>query len=135
MQVVTGGLHPGDRVISNGLEAVNSGARVTIDKSVNGTQTDAGPTDMARYFIDRPIFAWVIALIIMLVGAIATISLPIAQYPNIAPPPITVAVVYPGASADRARYRDPADRTADVRSRRPRPHPPMPRRTVRRRSS
>ncbi len=40
--VVTGGLHPGDRVISNGLEAVNSGARVTIDKSVNGTQTDAG---------------------------------------------------------------------------------------------
>jgi multidrug efflux pump len=58
---------------------------------------------MARYFIDRPIFAWVIALIIMLVGAIATISLPIAQYPNIAPPPITVAVVYPGASAETVR--------------------------------
>jgi multidrug efflux pump len=45
----------------------------------------------------------VIALIIMLVGAIATISLPIAQYPNIAPPPITVAVVYPGASAETVR--------------------------------
>ena len=58
---------------------------------------------MARYFIDRPVFAWVIALIIMLVGAIFVVSLPIAQYPNIAPPPITVSVTYPGASAETVR--------------------------------
>ncbi len=54
---------------------------------------------MAHFFIDRPIFSWVIAIIIMLAGAIALKSLPIAQYPSIASPSITIAAVYPGASA------------------------------------
>ncbi len=55
---------------------------------------------MSRFFIDRPVFAWVIALIIMLVGGIAVLTLPIDQYPPIAPPPITISVTYPGASAE-----------------------------------
>ena len=54
---------------------------------------------MARFFIDRPIFAWVIAIIIMMSGAIALTQLPVAQYPNIAPPMVTVTATYPGASA------------------------------------
>jgi multidrug efflux pump len=54
---------------------------------------------MVRFFIDRPIFAWVIALVIMLAGAISISRLPIAQYPSIAPPTITVSTTYPGASA------------------------------------
>ncbi|MFM2286969.1 MAG: hypothetical protein RL684_112, partial [Pseudomonadota bacterium] len=54
---------------------------------------------MARFFIDRPIFAWVIAIIIMLAGAIAIRKLPIEQYPDIAPPTIMVNANYPGASA------------------------------------
>ena len=54
---------------------------------------------MSRFFIDRPIFAWVIAIIIMVVGAISIKELPIAQYPPIAPPAISVAAIYPGASA------------------------------------
>src|SRR5512137_312163 len=54
---------------------------------------------MSRFFIDRPIFAWVIALVIMLAGLISIFRLPIAQYPNIAPPTITVSASYPGASA------------------------------------
>ncbi len=54
---------------------------------------------MARFFIDRPIFAWVIAIVIMVAGVIAIRSLPIAQYPNIAPPQIAIAASYPGASA------------------------------------
>lgn len=54
---------------------------------------------MARYFIDRPIFAWVIALVIMLIGGMALTKLPVAQYPNIAPPAVAISVVYPGASA------------------------------------
>jgi multidrug efflux pump len=54
---------------------------------------------MSRFFIDRPIFAWVIALVIMLAGVISIFRLPIAQYPNIAPPTITVSASYPGASA------------------------------------
>ncbi|GGY01369.1 efflux RND transporter permease subunit [Massilia dura] len=54
---------------------------------------------MARFFIDRPIFAWVIAIVIMLAGGLAIWTLPIAQYPSIAPPSISISGSYPGASA------------------------------------
>jgi multidrug efflux pump len=54
---------------------------------------------MARFFIDRPIFAWVIAIIIMLAGGLALTQLPISMYPNIAPPAVTIGANYPGASA------------------------------------
>jgi multidrug efflux pump len=54
---------------------------------------------MARFFIDRPIFAWVIALFILVMGGVAITQLPIAQYPPVAPPSIVVAATYPGASA------------------------------------
>ena len=54
---------------------------------------------MSRVFIDRPIFAWVIAIIIMLMGLGAIFSLPIAQYPNVAPTQISIRANYPGASA------------------------------------
>src|SRR3984885_11656593 len=54
---------------------------------------------MSRFFIDRPIFAWVVALIIMLVGAISITRLPIARYPGIAPPSVNINASYPGASA------------------------------------
>ncbi len=55
---------------------------------------------MSNFFIDRPIFAWVIAIVIMLAGGLALVTLPIAQYPSIAPPAISISVVYPGASAE-----------------------------------
>ncbi|MBP6506087.1 MAG: efflux RND transporter permease subunit [Opitutaceae bacterium] len=54
---------------------------------------------MARFFIDRPVFAWVIAIVIMVAGTVAVRTLPIAQYPKIAPPVIAIAATYPGASA------------------------------------
>ncbi|MDL2209339.1 multidrug efflux RND transporter permease subunit [Desulfovibrio sp. OttesenSCG-928-O18] len=54
---------------------------------------------MAHFFIDRPIFAWVIAILIMLFGVLAINTLPVSQYPNIAPPEVTITAVYPGASA------------------------------------
>jgi multidrug efflux pump len=54
---------------------------------------------MARFFIDRPIFAWVIAIVIMLSGVLSIANLPIARYPTIAPPSVTVSAFYPGASA------------------------------------
>ncbi len=47
---------------------------------------------MSRFFIARPIFAWVIAIIIMLVGGYSVLSLPVAQYPSIAPPSISISV-------------------------------------------
>ncbi|HVF95527.1 MAG TPA: efflux RND transporter permease subunit [Sphingomonas sp.] len=54
---------------------------------------------MARYFIDRPIFAWVIAIILMLAGGLAIRTLPIAQFPAIAPPSVSITATYPGADA------------------------------------
>ncbi len=54
---------------------------------------------MAKFFIDRPVFAWVIALFILVLGSVAVVKLPVAQYPTVAPPSITVSAVYPGASA------------------------------------
>ncbi|MEF7615821.1 efflux RND transporter permease subunit [Aquincola sp. MAHUQ-54] len=54
---------------------------------------------MAKFFIDRPIFAWVIALFIMVMGGVAISQLPVAQYPTVAPPAIVINTAYPGASA------------------------------------
>lgn len=55
---------------------------------------------MARFFIDRPIFAWVIAIVIMLAGTLAVLTLPVEQYPNIAPPSVQINATYSGASAE-----------------------------------
>src|SRR5512136_3104649 len=54
---------------------------------------------MSRFFLSRPVFAWVIAIAMMLAGVLAIVMLPISQYPPIAPPSITINAVYPGASA------------------------------------
>jgi len=54
---------------------------------------------MPQFFIDRPVFAWVVALFILLAGALAIPQLPVAQYPDVAPPQIEIYAVYPGASA------------------------------------
>ncbi|CAG0987824.1 Multidrug efflux pump subunit AcrB [Geobacteraceae bacterium] len=54
---------------------------------------------MAKFFINRPIFAWVIAIMVMLAGLLAIKTLPVSQYPPIAPPQITINAMYPGASA------------------------------------
>ncbi len=55
---------------------------------------------MASFFIDRPVFAWVISILMMGIGILAIVILPVAQYPQIAPPSVTVTATYPGASAD-----------------------------------
>ncbi|MDD2712258.1 MAG: efflux RND transporter permease subunit [Simplicispira sp.] len=54
---------------------------------------------MAKFFIERPIFAWVIALFVMVLGAVSITKLPVSQYPSVAPPSIVVTAAYPGASA------------------------------------
>jgi multidrug efflux pump len=54
---------------------------------------------MAKFFIDRPVFAWVIALFILVMGSVSITKLPVAQYPTVAPPTIVINTVYPGASA------------------------------------
>src|SRR5262245_16882769 len=58
---------------------------------------------LSRFFIDRPIFAWVIALFIVLAGTLALVRLPVEQYPSIAPPQVVIQANYPGASAETAQ--------------------------------
>src|ERR1044071_1714908 len=55
---------------------------------------------MARFFIDRPVFAWVISILIVLMGGLAITKLPVAQYPSIAPPSVSVTATYAAASAE-----------------------------------
>ena len=52
---------------------------------------------MPQFFIERPVFAWVVALFIVLAGVIAIPQLPVAQYPSVAPPSVSITVTYPGA--------------------------------------
>ena len=54
---------------------------------------------MANFFIDRPIFAWVLAILLCLTGTLAILSLPVEQYPDLAPPNVRITANYPGASA------------------------------------
>ena len=63
-------------------------------------RTDGGHVMLSRFFLDRPVFAWVIAIIMMLAGGLAIYNLPISQYPPIAPPSIAIDAFYPGASAE-----------------------------------
>ncbi len=66
---------------------------------------------MANFFIDRPIFAWVLAILLCLTGVLAITSLPVEQYPDLAPPNVRVTANYPGASAQTLeKYRHPGDR-------------------------
>ena len=53
---------------------------------------------MPQFFINRPVFAWVIALFIVLLGVIAIPQLPVERYPNVAPPTVSITAVYPGAT-------------------------------------
>jgi multidrug efflux pump len=55
---------------------------------------------LSRFFVGRPIFAWVIAIVIMMTGVEAILSLPVAQYPDVAPPAVQLMATYPGASAE-----------------------------------
>ncbi|BCS95294.1 multidrug efflux RND transporter permease subunit [Desulfoluna limicola] len=55
---------------------------------------------MSRFFLDRPVFAWVVSILIMLAGALSIPQMPVEQYPTLAPPQISVTTFYPGASAD-----------------------------------
>src|SRR5947209_11561444 len=58
---------------------------------------------ISRFFIDRPIFAAVLSIVIVLAGAVAYTSLPVAQYPDVAPPTVQVTASYPGANAETVR--------------------------------
>ena len=86
--LVTSGLNAGDKVIIDGLQKVAPGAEVkpvALDVDGYPVAGKSKETPMANFFINRPVFAWVIAIILMLAGALSITNLPVAQYPSIAP--------------------------------------------------
>src|SRR6267142_6211391 len=76
-------------------------SRPTRDRSRRRLDTEpAAAMNLSHFFVDRPIFATVLSVFVIIVGAAAYFTLPVAQYPEIAPPTIVVTASYPGASAE-----------------------------------
>ncbi|VFT76707.1 RND efflux system, inner membrane transporter CmeB [Klebsiella aerogenes] len=72
----------------------------------------------SRFFVRRPVFAWVIAILIMLAGVLAIRTLPVGQYPDVAPPAVKISATYTGASAENpGEQRHPGHRAAAYRPR------------------
>ena len=111
LRVITEGLTPDDNVIINGLMRARPGVKVTPQQSSTASASTAGPKSapieggdramrLSHFFIDRPIFAAVVSIVFVIIGAVSLERLPVAQYPEIAPPVVRVSGQYPGASAD-----------------------------------
>ena len=98
MWVIEDGLKPGDQVIVEGIGKVKDGTPV-VPKTVN-IQQGEGAVAMSDFFIRRPIVAIVISVLMVIIGAITIITLPVAQFPDIAPPEIRLQAIYPGADAE-----------------------------------
>ena len=103
------GLNAGDQVVVEGKDKVRPGdaVRAVPASAPNAVQPGqpAGQrmrrrASMSKFFLARPVFAWVIAIGIMVLGGLAIHMLPISQYPPIAPPSISITAAYPGASAE-----------------------------------
>ena len=117
---MTSGLQIGDRLIVEGLQRVQPDQPVHAVPAGRAFAPGTGHGCMSRFFIDRPVFAWVIAIVIMLAGVLSILSLSIAQYPTIAPPAVTISASYPGASARHAaKLGHAGDRAAADRHRQP----------------
>ena len=105
LRVVKDGLSPDDKVVVNGIARVRPDIRSR--RRTEGARPPA-PAPQAKnwhvrishFFIDRPIFAAVISIVFVILGGVAYARLPVAQYPEIAPPMINVTGQYPGASAE-----------------------------------
>ncbi|HBQ78123.1 MAG TPA: hypothetical protein DD850_02295, partial [Erwinia persicina] len=67
---------------------------------ISGWKTTRHTLMFSRFFIYRPVFAWVISILIMLLGALAISQLPVEQYPDVAPPSVSISATYTGASAE-----------------------------------
>ena len=95
LRVVREGLKPEDRVIVDGLQRARVGAKVS-PHAATGRRQDM---NLGRLSINQPILAMVLSIVLLIVGAIAYTTLPVAEYPQVVPPTVVVTAQYPGASA------------------------------------
>ena len=100
MWIITSGLMPGDRVVTEGTSKVAEGAVVNPKPDSSAAPAaGAASSRMSKFFINRPIVAMVIAILMVVIGLVSALTLPVAQFPNIVPPEIQVTATYPGADA------------------------------------
>ena len=97
--MITKGLSAGDRVIVEGLLRAIPGQKVEPHDGKLPPPRSEGAAMISKFFIERPVLANVIAILIVVIGAVAVFALPVAQYPNVVPPTVSVTTRYPGASA------------------------------------
>ncbi len=105
LRVIKNGLAGDDRVIVNGLMRARPGGKVTPQAearpaAAGEVRREQAAMKISHFFIDRPIFASVVSIVFVILGRCRSPRLPVAQYPEIAPPIINVTGQYPGASAD-----------------------------------
>ena len=107
--LIESGLRPGERVVVEGFHRIQPGTQVnavqyqrgkTSPNSTTGENTPRERAMSSHFFIDRPIFASVLSIIIVVVGLVSLQNLPIAQFPQITPPMVQIDADYPGASAE-----------------------------------
>ena len=100
MRVIDSGLNADDRVVVAGLLRAVPGQKVEPQTGTAAAgQRDAIAAMIAKFFIERPVLANVIAVLMVVIGAVALFDLPVAQYPDVVPPTVQVTTRYPGASA------------------------------------
>ena len=95
---------PDDRVVVAGMLRAIPGQKVDpqmqTDRAAAGSRPNSEPSGMiSKFFIERPVLANVIAILMIVIGAVALFGLPVAQYPDVVPPTVQVTTRYPGASA------------------------------------
>ena len=99
LRVIEKGINADDRVVISGLMTVRAG-REDRAGSEDGCLAGSGSCAMiSKFFIERPVLANVIAILMVVIGAVSVFKLPVAQYPDVVPPTVQVTTRYPGASA------------------------------------
>ena len=141
LRVIRAGLAPTDRVVISGVQRARPGRKVAVTEGTvtafpsgvsrgetstlkmpqcgrrnSAARAAAVAVRLSHFFIERPIFAAAVSVVITLIGLIAYLTLPVDQYPQIAPPTVSVSAVYPGATAEEiAETRGRAAGAADQR--------------------
>ena len=102
LRVITSGLKPDDRVVVADLWRASPGTKVTPQlTAIDATPAAPGLGEamISKFFIEHPVLANVLAIVLVLLGALCLFRLPVAEYPNVVPPTVQVTTRYPGASA------------------------------------
>ena len=100
LRVIPSGIKPDDRIVISGLLSAVPGQKIEPQlKTLAATPAAGSRAMISKFFIERPVLANVIAILMVIIGVVSLLVLPVAQYPDVVPPTVSVTTRYPGASA------------------------------------